>query len=191
MAAKEEEGELTLKDIYGVPHPINSSVYRTMLGYGWTAFALSIVCNLLFYAVHPAKVQIFGVSGKIPNMPWKKRKDEENPELENDEVPVHPIKVQLGRVGDQVSKMPVDLLMEEEKSDEQMMETDQNEENKYNEKKVEDENSEEEEERSSMDGNRDKKMVEELNIEVGSKDKDNNGEEKNYQKDKHGKKGKE
>ena len=82
VAAKEKEGELTLQDIYGVPHAITASVYHAMLGLGWLAFILSIGFNLLFYAVHPAQVQLGGIRDKIPKMPWKKRKDGENPEHE-------------------------------------------------------------------------------------------------------------
>ena len=74
MAANEKERELTLQDIYGVPHAITASVYHLLLGLGWTAFILSIVCNLLFYAVHHAQVQMGGIRDKIPKMPWKKRK---------------------------------------------------------------------------------------------------------------------
>ena len=71
-----------MQDIYGVPHPITASVYHVMLGLGWLAFILSIVCNLLFYAVHPAQVQMGGVGDKISKMPWKIKKDEEKPVLE-------------------------------------------------------------------------------------------------------------
>ena len=72
MAANEKERELTLQDIYGVPHAITASVYHLLLGIGWLAFILSIGCNLLFYAIHPAKVDMNGIHDKIPKMPWKK-----------------------------------------------------------------------------------------------------------------------
>ena len=63
VAAKEEEGELFLKDIYGVPHPITSSVYHAMLGLGWLAFLLSHIFNLVFYSIHPAQVELVGPVG--------------------------------------------------------------------------------------------------------------------------------
>ena len=93
MAAKEKEGELTLQDVYGVPHPITASVYHAMLGLGWLAFILSIGCNLIFYAIHPANVDMWGIRDKIPKMPWKKRKDEENTALENEKDDFGPDKV--------------------------------------------------------------------------------------------------
>lgn len=88
VAAKEKEGELTLQDIYGVPHAITASVYHAMLGLGWLAFILSIGCNLIFYGIHPANVDMCGIRDKIPKMPWKKRKDEENSELQDEKVPL-------------------------------------------------------------------------------------------------------
>ena len=120
MAAKEKEGELTLQDVYGLPHPITASVYHAMLGLGWLAFILSIVCNLLFYAVHPAQVQMGDILDKIPKIPWKKR-DKENPLMEEGK-------------------------RYKQKNDENKMKTDQNEVKIDNEKKMMEDNSEEEKE---------------------------------------------
>ena len=48
--------KITLVDSSGLPHVITSSTLLTTLALGWAAFALSLVFNFLFYALHPSQV---------------------------------------------------------------------------------------------------------------------------------------
>ena len=43
-------------DTEGYSHKITSSTVFTTLGIGWVAFGLSLIFNILYYALHPSQV---------------------------------------------------------------------------------------------------------------------------------------
>ena len=47
----------------GNSHPITSSTVFATLGIGWAAFVLSLVFNILYYALHPSQVTHSKYSG--------------------------------------------------------------------------------------------------------------------------------
>ena len=52
-------GEITnIIDTKGYPHPVTSSTVFTTLGIGWAAFGLSLIFNILYYALHPSQVTL-------------------------------------------------------------------------------------------------------------------------------------
>ena len=40
----------------GYSHEITSSTVFSTLGFGWAAFSLSLIFNILYYALHPSEV---------------------------------------------------------------------------------------------------------------------------------------
>ena len=42
----------------GNSHPITSSTVFATLGIGWAAFSLSLIFNILYYALHPSQVTL-------------------------------------------------------------------------------------------------------------------------------------
>ena len=51
-------GTITMIDTEGYSHPISSSTVFATLGIGWAAFVLSLVFNILYYALHPSQVTL-------------------------------------------------------------------------------------------------------------------------------------
>ena len=47
-----------LVDSTGRLHDIQSSKVFAFLGYGWAAFGLSLIFNILYYALHPSQVTL-------------------------------------------------------------------------------------------------------------------------------------
>lgn len=47
---------MKLIDVNGYPHDLTSFQVRMMIAFGWIAFILSWMFNILFYAVHPSVV---------------------------------------------------------------------------------------------------------------------------------------
>ena len=47
---------ITMIDTEGYPHDLSSSTVYTTLGIGWAAFGLSVIFNILYYALHPSQV---------------------------------------------------------------------------------------------------------------------------------------
>ena len=47
---------ITLIDTTGREQKVTSSTVLTVLGVGWAAFGLSLVFNILYYALHPSQV---------------------------------------------------------------------------------------------------------------------------------------
>ena len=52
----EAKGTLRMIDTDGYSHPISSSTVFATLGIGWAAFVLSLIFNILYYALHPSQV---------------------------------------------------------------------------------------------------------------------------------------
>ena len=49
-------GTITMIDTTGNSHAITSSIVFATLGIGWAAFGLSLLFNILYYALHPSQV---------------------------------------------------------------------------------------------------------------------------------------
>ena len=54
---------ITMTDTDGNPHDLTSRTIFATLGIGWTAFGLSLIFNILYYALHPSDVTIKGING--------------------------------------------------------------------------------------------------------------------------------
>ena len=50
--------KITMIDTDGYSHAISSSTVFTTLGIGWAAFGLSLIFNILYYALHPSEVTL-------------------------------------------------------------------------------------------------------------------------------------
>ena len=49
---------ITMIDTDGYSHDITSSTVFATLGIGWAAFGLSLIFNILYYALHPSQVTL-------------------------------------------------------------------------------------------------------------------------------------
>ena len=49
-------GTITMIDTEGYSHDLSSSTVFATLGIGWVAFGLSLIFNILYYALHPSDV---------------------------------------------------------------------------------------------------------------------------------------
>ena len=49
---------ITMFDTDGYSHDITSSTVFATLGIGWAAFGLSLIFNILYYALHPSDVTL-------------------------------------------------------------------------------------------------------------------------------------
>ena len=53
-----EKNTMTLVDSSGMSHYITTYKLLVTLGIGWAAFALSLIFNILYYALHPSQVTL-------------------------------------------------------------------------------------------------------------------------------------
>ena len=52
------ENTIKLVDSSGMSQDIPSDKFLTTLGIGWAAFGLSLIFNILYYALHPSQVNL-------------------------------------------------------------------------------------------------------------------------------------
>ena len=55
------EETIRLVDSSGMSQDIPSSKVLTTLGIGWVAFGLSLIFNILYYALHPSEVNLMSL----------------------------------------------------------------------------------------------------------------------------------
>ena len=53
-----EKNTMTLVDSSGMSHEAKSFKLLVTLGIGWAAFCLSLIFNILYYALHPSQVTL-------------------------------------------------------------------------------------------------------------------------------------
>merc|ERR1711879_1017870 len=58
-------GTITMIDTKGFSHDLTSSIVFATLGIGWAAFGLSLLFNILYYALHPSQVDILNIRKKL------------------------------------------------------------------------------------------------------------------------------
>ena len=56
---------ITMIDTAGYSHDLTSSTIFATLGIGWAAFGLSLIFNILYYALHPSQVSYSAVSAVL------------------------------------------------------------------------------------------------------------------------------
>ena len=49
---------ITMIDTEGYSHDLTSTTVFVTLGIGWAAFVLSLIFNILYYALHPSQVTL-------------------------------------------------------------------------------------------------------------------------------------
>ena len=56
-----DDEKVIMRDSSDIPHEIDSSTVKRIMGIGWAAFILSLFFNILYYALHPSQVGAYQV----------------------------------------------------------------------------------------------------------------------------------